>query len=71
MTEPKPVKHYEVQPQAFNQAVNVLAQLPYQQVAGVIQTLTESSKAVFLESAGQIVDTTKTEKLDKTDEEGT
>ena len=44
-----PVEHYVVQPQAYNAVVQTLAQLPYQEVAGVIQLLQAQTRAVHRE----------------------
>lgn len=40
------VKHYEVSPAAFEAMVRVLRQLPYEQVAGVLQLVQQESKGI-------------------------
>ena len=43
----KVVKHFIVQVEAYQAVVSVLQQLPYSQVASVIQKLQDGSKAIF------------------------
>ncbi len=43
----KPVTYFAVQPQQFQNVVNKLSELPYNEVAGVLQDFVGTSRAMF------------------------
>jgi hypothetical protein len=49
MNEPRAVKHYLVQTDAYRQVIHMLGKMPYELAAGPLQVLTEGTKAIFVE----------------------